>query len=401
MAEISNQDLLAELGVEAKPKQRAPHSAREERIIAGFEAVQRFVDQHNRLPEHGEDNDIFERLYATRLEQIQKLSEHHPLLINSDIQGLLSGRSDLAETSGDYKNDDELLAELGITTTDEQDIAVLRHVKTRVEVRAAEEVAQRLPCTNFTLFKPLFDTVQHELTTGLREAKLLLRHAKIAQGDLFILNGQKAYVAEVGDEFVNKNDRKSRRLRVIYDNGTESALLFASLQRALDKDDMARRIIEHHPGPIFSGSQDIDDSASGTIYVLRSKSEHLLIKENRNIVHKIGVTGGRIEKRIANAALDPTFLMAEVETVASYELFNINRAKLERLIHRFFESAQLDIEINDRFGNPVAPQEWFLVPLNAIDEAVERIKDGSISRYAYDTNRASVEPMGDKHGGLN
>ena len=76
---------------------------------------------------------------------------------------------------------------------------------------------------------------------------------------------------------------------------------------------------------------------------------------NRDVLHKIGVTGGRVETRIANASLDPTFLMAEVEVIASYQLYNINRLKLENVIHRVFDAAQLDIEVKDRFGNPVRP----------------------------------------------
>ena len=92
-------------------------------------------------------------------------------------------------------------------------------------------------------------------------------------------------------------------------------------------------------------------------------------RRNRDVLHKIGVTGGDVARRIANAKLDPTFLMADVEVVATYELFNINRTKLENLIHRVFDPARLDIEIKDRFGNPVVPREWFLVPLFVIDEA--------------------------------
>ncbi len=76
-------------------------------------------------------------------------------------------------------------------------------------------------------------------------------------------------------------------------------------------------------------------------------------------------------------------MMADVEVVATYELFNINRTKLEKLIHRVFERARLDIEVMDRFGNPVVHKEWFLVPLFVIDEAVKRIKDGSIKSYVY------------------
>ena len=122
--------------------------------------------------------------------------------------------------------------------------------------------------------------------------------------------------------------------------------------------------------------------------MLRSKSDHPVVAANRDVLHKIGVTGGDVERRIANAKLDPTFLMADVEIVATYELYNINRTKLENLIHRIFDPARLDIEIKDRFGKPVIPREWFLVPLFVIDEAVEKIKDGTITGYTYDPKAA-------------
>ena len=111
---------------------------------------------------------------------------------------------------------------------------------------------------------------------------------------------------------------------------------------------------------------------------------------NRNVLHKIGVTGSTVETRIANANLDPTFLMADVEVVATYEFYNINRIRLENLIHRVFDPAQLDIEIRDRFGNPIKPREWFLAPLFVVDEEVERIKDGSITQYVYDPTGARL-----------
>jgi hypothetical protein len=133
------------------------------------------------------------------------------------------------------------------------------------------------------------------------------------------------------------------------------------------------------------------DIESGTIYILRSKSDHPLIKEHRDVIHKIGVTGSDISKRIANAKLDPTFLMADVEVVATYELSNINRVRLEKLIHKFFEPARLNIEIKDRFGNPIVPREWFLVPRFVIDEAVGKIKDGSIVNYFYDAKAGKLE----------
>jgi len=177
---------------------------------------------------------------------------------------------------------------------------------------------------------------------------------------------------------------------VIYSNGTESNLLLRSLQRALYKDDASRRVSESDAGPLFAGESDDGDLASGTIYVLRSKSEHPTVAANREVLHKIGVTGGDVARRIANAKLDATFLLADVEIVATYTLYNINRTKLENLFHRIFDPARLDIEIKDRFGNPVIPREWFLVPRFVIDDAVEKIRDGTITDYVYHPTAARL-----------
>jgi hypothetical protein len=390
MAEMSDQELLDALGVETKSEKKSARTPREERIIAGIEEIQRFVERHGRVPEHGENNDIFERLYATRLDQIRAKDECRNVVSDMDFQGLLKGEHRISEPPSEYSSDEELLAELGVEPPKESDVTFLKHVKTRAEIRAAEEIATRKPCEDFQKFKPLFDTVQHDLKTGAREAKLLTKNAQINQGDFFVLNGQKVYVAEISDLRTYGFDSNDYRLRVIYDNGTESDLLLRSLQRALDKDEAGRRIIEATAGPLFSDILEDEDLASGTIYVLRSKSEHPIIAKNRDVIHKIGVTGGKVEKRIVNAKLDPTYLMTDVEVVATYELYNINRSKLENLLHRFFEPAKLDIEIEDRFGNPIVPREWFLVPLFVIDEVIEKVKSGTIVDYIYDVKKQEI-----------
>lgn len=219
-----------------------------------------------------------------------------------------------------------------------------------------------------------------------------LNFFKSRNNALFTGGVQKAYVAEMGETTITAQGRTDARLRVIFDNGTESNMLMRSLQRALNKDEAGRRITEPDPGPLFAQDTIDGDEASGTIYVLRSKSDHPVVAKNRDLIHKIGVTNMSVAKRIAGARLQPTFMMADVEVVATYELFNINRTKLENLIHRIFEPARLDIEIMDRFGNPVVPREWFLVPLFVVDEAVERIKDGTISGFTYDPNAAALKP---------
>lgn len=390
MTDKSNQELLEQLGIEADLAKRPARSPRDERIIAGFEEIQRFVEENGRPPAHGENNDIFERLYATRLDQIRSQGECCNLVKELDHQGLLKGAYDVADPPAKYVGDEELLAELGVEAPKEGDVTFLKHVKPRAEVRVAEEIGTRTSCEDFETFKPIFDAVQEELKSGVRITRPFKDDAEILQRDLFILSGQKAYVAEVGEEYIAEYGRPDCRLRIIFDNGTESDILRRSLQRALNKDESGRRIIDKSFGPLFASESDDEDYASGTIYVLRSKSDLPAIQKSRNTIHKIGVTGGNVKKRIANAKLDPTYLMADVDVVATYELYNINRVKLEHILHRFFDNAKLDIEISDRFGNPVVPREWFLVPLFIIDEVVEKIKDGSISKYSYDMKSVAL-----------
>jgi hypothetical protein len=287
-----------------------------------------------------------------------------------------------------------LLADLEGLAGDSE-ITELRHVRSAAEKRAAEEIANREPCPDFNRFKPLFDQVRLDLDEGIRTTRPFVKDAgflkaDITEGQFFILGGQVAYVAEVGETFRAPNGETDARLRVVYSNGTESNLLLRSLQRALYKDEAGRRITEPAAGPLFTDESDDEDIASGTIYVLRSKSDHPLVAANRDVLHKIGVTGGNVTRRIANARLDPTFLMADADIVATYQLFNINRSKLEQVIHRVFGPARLNIEIMDRFGHPVVPREWFLVPIFVVDDAVERIKDGTITDYIYDPTKAAL-----------
>ena len=391
MAELSDKEILDALGVESEKKKTATRSPREERIIAGFEEIQRFVHENGRPPAHGEDKDIFERLYATRLDQIRNKDECRSTVVELDHQGLLDASPETIETNADELDDSALLAELGVDARPEGDITELKHIKPRMDVRAAEEIANRTRCQDFDEFQPIFENVQKELDQKVRITLPFKDNADVNKGDLFILTGQKVYVAEIGEEFITEYDRRDSRLRVIYDNGTESDILMRSLQRALNKDPAGRRISDPSAGPLFSGEYNQDDLATGTIYVLRSKSDHPLVAENREIVHKIGVTGGDVEKRIANAKLDPTFLLAEVEIVATYELFNINRTKLENLLHRVLGSARLEIQIKDRFGHPVVPREWFLVPLFVIDDVVEKLKDGTLKDYFYNAELVKLE----------
>lgn len=387
-------DLIAALGAGSEPEKQVKFTNREERIIAGFEDIQRFVEEHGRLPRHGEDLDIFERLYAVRLDRIRQSKECMTLLEQFDKDELLKSE-DVAEADPEPESDEELLAALGVDTQDQSDLTKLQHVRSQADRKAAEEIARREPCADFEKYKPLFEQVKAELDSGMRQTMEFKQDAaSVEAGDYFILGGIMAYVESIGELKKTDFDREDGRIRVIFANGTESNMLLRSFQRALYKTDNSRRI--SNIAPMFADEIEEDDTESGSIYVLRSLSNDEFIAKNRKAIHKIGVTGGSVKSRIANAKKDPTYLLADVEVVASYKLANINRVKLERLLHRFFKDARLDLAIQDRFGNDVVPREWFVVPLAVIDEVVEKLISNRLHEFRYDPDSASIVSLANR-----
>ncbi len=417
--------ILAALGIELKPLRAVGHTPREERVIAGFEDVLRFYQAQGHLPINHREADIFERLYAVRLEQLRQLPEAQTLLAPLDSMGVLSGHAQAHaghSVNADALDDDALLAVLEADkgAASNHDLTQLTHVRSYEERKAAQLIGKNTRCQDFESFKPLFKAVQQDLDSGLRTARRFKEDADINQDEFYILGGLLAYVAQMGDLTKDEYSKWDGRLRVIYSNGTESNILRRSLQKALYKDLGGRRITDPNAGPLFA-EHDSDDSdevldvnvdvdvvlglsqsanttiveggiASGTIYVLRSLSSHPYIVEHRDLVHKIGVTGGNVAERIAGAANDATYLLADVEVVASYQLHNVHRHKLEKLIHRVFTNAQCDLTIEDRFGKPVKPREWFLVPLHIIDEVIKHIHQGTIVDWYYDVDQVRLVP---------
>lgn len=132
MAKVSFTDeddaLLAELGVEVEVKNTGSRTPREERIIAGFEDIEWFYEQLGRAPAHGEDRDIFERLYAVRLDKIRASEECRAVLADKDKHGLLTGEPTAVVSDLDNLDDDVLLSELGVLDTGENDITKLTYV---------------------------------------------------------------------------------------------------------------------------------------------------------------------------------------------------------------------------------------------------------------------------------
>ncbi len=234
-----------------------------------------------------------------RLDRLRALDECRSLLAPLDHQGLLAGRCIASAAPSETMDDDELLAELegAAGASDITEIAPRPHQ--RREARGRGNRQPRKVSEDFDKFKPLFQQVQSELEAGVRTTRPFVKDAGFLKAE--IKTGRVFYPWR--SEGLCRRDRRGlqgpersnrdARLRVIYSNGTESDMLLRSLQRALYKDEA--RAAYHRPNrwPAVRGKNEDGDQASGTIYVLRSKSDHPVVAAHRDILHKIGVTGGK------------------------------------------------------------------------------------------------------------
>ncbi|AKK02700.1 GIY-YIG nuclease family protein [Corynebacterium epidermidicanis] len=248
--------------------------------------------------------------------------------------------------------------------------------------RKNEDAAKRKPAKDFDKFKPLFIDVQQKLEAGDLILVPFGGVSTIEQGKFFVLGGLTCYIAEVKETKLKANGdrlRPKQRLRVIFSNGTESSMYRQSL---------AIRMYEQQGRAFAQTSFDeteIMDPAvmTGHIYVLKSQSTDPQIAGMKDL-YKIGYSRTAVEKRIANAATDPTYLMSPVEIVADYELQAIRPSALENLIHRVFDSARLQLSQIDLEGKNYTPKEWFVVPLTVINQAIDMIRTGDIVEVHYD-----------------
>lgn len=265
--------------------------------------------------------------------------------------------------------------DLGILSDGDDSIFKIRHVSKKIN--QPTDVAKRKKCKNFEVFEHLFIKCHAELKSGIIKTERFVKEEDINAGTFFILHGVVCYVDTKG-ELEEKNGRRNYRLHLVFENGTESNMLLRSLSTALSKDDSGRIVI-----PSTKVTVDDDDTSSGFIYVLSSLSKKPDVVNISNLF-KIGYSTTPIEKRIENAENEATYLMAPVKIEAAYQCFNMNTQKFESLLHNFFGDTCLDIEIADRYGKLCKPREWFIAPIEVVDDAVQLIINGEIVHYKYD-----------------
>lgn len=382
--DVFNYDPLGLLEVSVTKSKKLSHYAI---YYETFEELKSFTELNGREPDI-EATNIHEAKLAARLSKLRSTPEALEALAPFDTEGLLGTKS-----SGEKKTqltiDDVLSSDL---LADDDDIFNLKHVTVGTKSQTASaDMATRKKCMDFDSFKPLFVRIQKELDDGTLETTGIKGIAEIQKGQAFILSGLIAYVAEMGEKHERRKGHHNARMRVVYSNSMESNLLLRSFGAALYKDKSARAIVPKDSGPLFV-EEDSPLYKTGIVYVLRSKSEEPSIAKHREYLHKIGVTTSDVKKRVANAAKDATYLLADVDVVAEFTLYNMKLQATEKLLHAFFREAQADIQIPDRFGNMVKPKEWFFLPLELIKQVADLIRNNKISDYQYDATNVKIIP---------
>lgn len=377
-----------DLGLTKPKPKRTPQTSEEERLLEGFQELVRFVETTGAAPIERGDG-MNERLLFTRLNAIRKNPAQCERLLPFDEYGLLKGEVpvSVAEAPGPATLNDILDdAFLDSLEAEAPDIFTIKHIPLAKEIEAPDYVAQRKSCKDFHVFEEQFQSCQQELKAGKRRLLPFAKEQHIEVGMFYVLRGILLLVAEVGER-VEKNGKWNARLRCIFENGTESDMLLRSLARELYKD--GRRVTELDENALNPMLVTDDDKAAGFIYVLRSLSEHPDIKAFPNL-YKIGLARRSIETRIQNAANEPTYLMAPVALVSTFQCYNVNLPKLENLLHRFFDHATAKVQVTDAQGNYHSPQEWFSVPIETIETAVRLLISGEIVNYRYDSATGQV-----------
>ena len=381
LKEIFENDPFGLLNVKAA----TPPITQDERLASSFREINEFYEKNKREPDAG--NGVQEYMLYTRLKSLRENEQKLRALEPEDKYGLLKNAPKKIVSLDDVLSDDKL----GILSSDADNLFVLKNVPKIEERDSADFVARRKPCKEFEKYEALFKACQQDLKSGKR--KLIKFHEnQINEGAYFVHNGILLCVAKLFEMTVDKEGKRDGRTLTIFENGTESNLLFRSLGKALfdnghgvtATDDEANKNVLQNLGDITQ-----EDVEAGFIYVLKSRSGKEEVSAIKNL-YKIGYSKIDIAERIKNAEQEPTYLMAPVAIVTAFQCYNMNPQKLEQLLHNFFGNSCLNIDVFDKDGRRHTPREWFIAPLELIEQAISFIISGEIVKYRYDSNREQI-----------
>lgn len=354
-----------------------------QRLVDSFQEIVQFFEDNCRLPEN--EDDLKELKLKARLEAIKKDPVKVKTLIDYDFYDLLDKKNTPTMTLSETLNDPLGLLDL----SDEDDsIYKLKHVEKNDRLRP-DFIAHRRVCRDFSTFEPVFRQLKSDLKMGKREfvefseSDLESKSFFVLGGVLLILESARTNVQEYKYASGNRN-RQDGRTRCIFDNGTESNMLFRSLGKALLKNGFTISDIIKSNELTNDGTNITDnDVTGGYIYVLKSLSSDENVRKFKDL-YKIGYCTTSISERISDCKNDPTYLMADVQIVLSVKCFNLNVPNLEDAIHKFFSDVNIEFKVVGNDGLVHHPREWFAAPLGSVEQAITLIVNGNYENYYYD-----------------
>lgn len=354
-----------------------------DRLERAFLEIVEFRRAEGRVPS-SQTRDIAERKLGARLDGFLANDAKSEAVKRLDEFGLLEAPK--APTSIDELLDGDDLDELRGDEYGILDVSGLPVVK---RPESADSVAQRVKAKAFESFEPLFKAKHAELKDGTFALKPFTGMDMVREGVFFVLNGVMCFVAEVGEDvdlIVGGKRTQKQRLRVVFENGTESAMYRQSLMtRMYEAQGQVLARTGHDASEVLDA-----DIESGHVYVLQSMSTDPLIANIKDL-HKIGFSTTSVEQRVKGASTSPTYLMAPVKIVADYRVYNLKASTLENLLHRVFADVRLDLTQIDRKGRDYDPSEWFVAPRDVINKAIAMIMSGEITAYVYDRASQRLE----------
>lgn len=354
-------------------------------LVSMFEEVQEFVAENGREP-NASVEDILEFKLYSRLRSIRSDPRKVKKLLKYDFGGLFKDLSIKEITIDDIIADDPYNL---LSTDSDDDIFKLRHVKHTDRIKP-DYLSRRKVSENFHLYKDMFNVIHEDLSSKKRK---LIKYTSndLQVGKFYVLDGIILLLESINGETSKysfssgERERFDGRTLCIFDNGTQSDMLFRSLDKALQLDGYSiSEYVAQEDGDV---AETADDVLNGYIYVLKTRNPRVAHMPD---LYKIGFTTGSVAKRIINAKKEATYLFSDVDIVSTFRCFNINTYELEQNIHEFFSAVRLDIELLDGNNNTYRPREWFRVNYGVVEEAIQLIIEDKIGQYEYDPRVSQI-----------
>lgn len=369
----------------------------EDRLMDSFEEINLFMDKNEREPSK---SSMSEYSLLAKLKNFRANETQKKILKPYDRHNLLGHVEIDTPSIDDILNEDD---EFGLLDTDKDlDIFKFKHTPKPDDRAEADFVAKRKPMKekDFMKYEQLFLQVHKEIKEGKRKIKPFKNIEKnLHVGDFYLANGIMLYLESANlkkDEVELGSGNRMRiegRTRTIFENGTYSNMLFRSLGKQIQKDG---KLITNTLGKIQedlfvnSGLVKEEDIPLGWIYALQTKSTHPELSTIKNL-YKIGFSSTPVRERVKNAKHEATYLFSDIKNLKAWKVYNRNADKLENLLHRFFAKACLDIDLFNDKGQRLNPREWFVVPFEVIEEAIQLILNENIVNYNYDTELKKIK----------